>query len=753
MGRMYTEEMKLRNKILQKYPSLKVQEHDDKLERNNESGQIESHYCSYTRDICYLSRVVHTLTEDVVSLKKFIELDIDEDEIEDYRLILRYDNNELSKLCRQLTDKASLPAQWYSKLSQFMTNTPRPSLKGLKTLVTEGEKIPVPMPSLIALKEFTEVATNWQEEVQALLTRKSQIRRPNDRTGKGHKNSTSPEIEEPKNREYFQRLLDEARLLPFWTSEIGQLYDRGIEIVNYQKLVEKLLTQPNKPLQEFEDALDVGRNLNVSLSETELLSKIVARMQWIEKAAKEINSKYISLDDLESLINEGMDAGIDEADDNLLQLRLQQKQGLDLDTRIRQAVLSDFVEIEYLEQLIAESLTCPAKEQTVKMAKQVHQRHLSVIKQVDNLHAEMQNDSFDKRPTYKVVKKVIDEAQGLNTRPKFSLIEKDFRLIEDWMRQGKRIIGKGNAPMYIFASHLATIEQKTRHAFSLSDKFDPAAVENDDDINKVFCICRLRESGMMVECDVCHEWFHGKCLKVGRSKFKDNERFVCPVCDWKTLVPRDAARPNLEALRSLLDLALGLRIRADEVEVLRKTVEVSAKFQEFLKPLLQRAPFQESDVKEIRFYLTKLKGSEVVLVEETDILESELHRLAPLYPEEAPPMVGGNSVQPTNKGSFQDPVSEETKESKVTEDASFVLPLELGTTNEAENQIETQLPDYEGPQPAVRNGEKDSSPISSNNIGIPVTAPVTTPLATEVKYSVLPDTVSSQADTEAPQAV
>ena len=47
--------------------------------------------------------------------------------------------------------------------------------------------------------------------------------------------------------------------------------------------------------------------------------------------------------------------------------------------------------------------------------------------------------------------------------------------------------------------------------------------------------------------------YHYKCLKIARGKVKEDDKYTCPICDWRMKIPRDAARPKLEDLIALTD--------------------------------------------------------------------------------------------------------------------------------------------------------------------------------------------------------
>ena len=67
----------------------------------------------------------------------------------------------------------------------------------------------------------------------------------------------------------------------------------------------------------------------------------------------------------------------------------------------------------------------------------------------------------------------------------------------------------------------------------------------------LYCLCRKPESGYMLQCELCLEWYHAACLHIPkgkRSPGKDigkDSRFLCAIC-------QRTRRPRLDAIISLL---------------------------------------------------------------------------------------------------------------------------------------------------------------------------------------------------------
>ena len=55
-------------------------------------------------------------------------------------------------------------------------------------------------------------------------------------------------------------------------------------------------------------------------------------------------------------------------------------------------------------------------------------------------------------------------------------------------------------------------------------------------IVETYCLCETNvnspenEDDMMIECDVCKDWLHGKCVNLNTRLAADIETYVCPRC-------------------------------------------------------------------------------------------------------------------------------------------------------------------------------------------------------------------------------
>ena len=147
-------------------------------------------------------------------------------------------------------------------------------------------------------------------------------------------------------------------------------------------------------------------------------------------------------------------------------------------------------------------------------------------RQIVALYEASKSPYLHNRPKYKDVRDVLDGLTELHSKPAGTIdLEKEQKRHEDWMRRGKKLFGKANAPLHILQQHMAYVESRNQHCFALEDRprtpVEPSSREPSPDgksstnygdsargrHREVFCICRQPEAGMMIECEVCHEWW------------------------------------------------------------------------------------------------------------------------------------------------------------------------------------------------------------------------------------------------------
>jgi histone demethylase JARID1 len=139
--------------------------------------------------------------------------------------------------------------------------------------------------------------------------------------------------------------------------------------------------------------------------------------------------------------------------------------------------------------------------------------------------------------------------------------------------------------------------------------------------------------------------YHSKCLKIARGKLKEDEKYTCPICDWRVKIPRDAARPKLEDLQAWQDEIANLPFQPDEEAILEKIINNAQDFRTHVAPFVNpiMATSEEAEVQ--RFFLRKIEGAEILLAYETNYFRQELHKWSPVAPEPPPILDASKSTR------------------------------------------------------------------------------------------------------------
>ncbi|KIV92116.1 hypothetical protein, variant [Exophiala mesophila] len=581
---------------------------------------------------------------------------------ENHTLVLRYTNQELRNIVQKVVDKAYVPEAWEARLDALLADDARPALKALHTLLTEGEKIPHPLNGLDDLSEFVKRCDQWVEEANLYLTRKQQNRRKNDKSWRRSsiRNGKGDDKDEPQlTLERMKELIEDGEQLGFTAPQMEHLADKVTTIDEWRANVKRILSgMAQATTEELDVFLEEGRGFMAAMPELTSLENLHAQTQWQEEARliqKDVHLK--TLDDCRDLLKRANEIEISPRSQEVAILTELVRQGEFWEIKAKEVMAAEDVHYPQLESLHSQvqSQNFPVNKDTLEQMDAILAKNREAKRQIITLVERSHDPDLRKRPMYAHVRDVVKGLEDLNGKPHGAAdLEKELRRHEDWMRKGKKLFGKANAPLHILEQHMKFVEEKNSFCFDLNDTFrppvEPASREaspaegqeknvlGGDDEKPVFCICRQPEAGLMIECEICHDWYHAKCLKLARGKVKETETFTCPICDWRVKIPRDAARPKLEDLLEWQNEIADLPFQPEEEELLRRIVDKAQNFRTFLQQYTNGNQLcrTSEEMPEMLFYLRKIEGAEVLLAYETNIFRSALHDWQPIAPQPPP---------------------------------------------------------------------------------------------------------------------
>lgn len=135
------------------------------------------------------------------------------------------------------------------------------------------------------------------------------------------------------------------------------------------------------------------------------------------------------------------------------------------------------------------------------------------------------------------------------------------------------------SPSAVVAAFKAQEQQEAEamHSLRAANLAKMSMAERIDEVR--FCLCRKTAGGVMLQCELCKDWFHGACVplpKAGTQKklttgsswqsASKESKFLCPLC-------QRSRRPRLETILSLLVSLQKLPVRLPEGEALQCLTE------------------------------------------------------------------------------------------------------------------------------------------------------------------------------------
>ncbi len=117
---------------------------------------------------------------------------------------------------------------------------------------------------------------------------------------------------------------------------------------------------------------------------------------------------------------------------------------------------------------------------------------------------------------------------------------------------------------------------------------------------------------------------------------KEDDKYTCPICDYRVKIPRDATRPKLEDLQLWQEELPGLPFQPEEEDTLESLIDHGTKFREYVAQYINPLMSSPDELTTQRFYLRKLEGAEILLSNEINFFRQELHKWAPVAPNPPP---------------------------------------------------------------------------------------------------------------------
>ncbi|CAH0562135.1 unnamed protein product [Brassicogethes aeneus] len=617
--------------------------------------------CDVCKTTCFLSAMTCSCSPDIlVCLRHYKNLC--ECPASKRTLRYRYTLDELPVMLKALKLKAESFDHWVSKVKDALDpKTPKTmNLNDLKDLLSEADGKKFPKSDLLhTLTSAVEDAEKCASVIHQLDLNKMRTRTRNSSDTK-YKLTVEELTLFCEEIDSLACILEEAK-------SIRELLDETKKFeADSNRLLALPLSQCN--LTELEACNNHGNGLCIELPKLKNVATRMKQVQWLKDVVTyKKKTEVLGLDSIKNLIEQGTQLPPNsEMEEELANLQLILQQSEEWEKKADQVLKSeDNNVLIQVDKLLKE-----ASKITCYLPSEGH-LYDSMKKARDWLRLLEEMNSAEYYPYFNAMEDLIKKGRSLTLH----LVEVDkmndyLVLATNWKEKTSRAFLRKNSacnlmdalsPRIQAPSTTKARKRSQNHdeesSISLTNSMDPATVvalfkEAEDTememIRKLrltnseksldpaegntFCICNRSVHGVMMQCELCKDWFHSSCVqlpKISMAKYKGNFtsvalhlgfkdcKYMCPNC-YRT------KRPRLDVILGLLMSLQKLYVRVPEGEALQCLTERAMNWQDRARQLLAQSELEQAKNKLASF---SQKYSEAAARQRTEkIISTELKR-------------------------------------------------------------------------------------------------------------------------------
>ncbi|KAI9244643.1 hypothetical protein EDC94DRAFT_551694 [Helicostylum pulchrum] len=528
-------------------------------------------------------------------------------------LYLRFTDKQLDEMTKRIISSGTNPDDWIEKVNKALMTKPGPTMKALRELLKEGQETNVPSENLDTLKDYIEVVDNWVTDAERVLNFKTES-----------KSSTTK-----RRDQRVKDLIEKATLIGFDVPHIDQLKSYSEKLQDFtDKLTDDVLNSNDTELQM--KLYQQGKSLRADSIKFNQLKNSLESCSWQEQVEKVISQPF-NQKLFRKLIKDAEDLGMSESDGPLLERLIHMEEiGRELVQRIENICKGkEKIEMDQESAILNigqnqqdPKLSIILDHHLLNRLKNAMTRSKNTIKEIENLlNDQCTKPSVIDRPSLTEAQRLMSMCRELCFKTELiPRLSNALTQMGAWNDQVRSTFMNGR--------------QKSLETVIRESVNNVQRITTSEDKKGIWCICRKAEAGLMIECDICHEWYHSSCLKVPRNVVRSSSSYICPIChptETTRRVTHLSRQPKLEEITDLLTTGELLKFKPKDFNII---VDIHKYMQDYRNRVQafcrSRTQLELQDIPKIKYYLRTLLGLEVSLQDETEFLRTKIQSLAPI---------------------------------------------------------------------------------------------------------------------------
>lgn len=538
-------------------------------------------------------------------------------------------------LVRTVTQRANVgTTAWNDTVKQVLSKDPNPSLQTMQRLLEDAKRQGASARETRWLQLYVDKVSQWLNEANKYIVRRSAFQ---------SKTATIPTHDKDfytgERYKRIEELLDMATTIAFHPPEIEQLRDTYDRLTQYRKDMIQACDQQYPDMQSqynaFKSLLDEGTALGCDFPEMLRLKEIVDRKEWYDDAARAIQNPNAAVNVLDKLVSDAAHCKIPRDDSTFLALKKRQGHTTDWMSRARHMLNGSRrthpVTRQEIQQLVEDGKRLPKSSMHHKIHSLANSA-LDVIEQIDEiLGYARDSERLADRPGMKDLHRVLKLAHTLPIKVEGTdQLQEEAVRMDGWIGKVRKILGS----IQHGKTFDATVEDLADNVKRVT-RDTIGVLHNDAEMEQdLYCFCHGPESGLMIECDVCHEWYHIPCINMLPKDAELDQSFVCTICD-NAVIKRYIRRINANDLITVIEDAEQLLFVPKIFPTLSDTVMRFKLYRSRLQAFCNKE-FTVEDVPVIKKYLRGIEGLKISMDHEANVLRSKMMSIDYSKPPEPP---------------------------------------------------------------------------------------------------------------------